>query len=149
MQEQQLNPVDEESALKDGFICRAIATDPDQEGLGDAEIVWWHSQRADSPENRLGELRSDFSGAHLPCSIFRANAVYLYLNVIACSLLVLLRMTPGLEWHGNRAGTFRTRLHDMAGLMVRHSREWVLKVSPVDLQLLDETLRMIRTCRLF
>ena len=127
--------------------CRA--TDLDREGLGDAEIVWWHDQRADDSENRLKELRSDFSGADLPCSTFRANAVCLYLNVIACNLPVLLCMTLGLEWHGNRAGTFRTRLHDMAGLIVRHSREWVLKVNPVDRKLLDETLRMIRTCRLF
>ncbi len=149
MQEQQLNPVDGESALKDGFIYRAIATDPDRDGLGDAEIVWWYNQRADSSENRLKELRSDFSGAHLPCSTFRANAVYLYLNVIAYNLLVLLRMTLGLEWHGNRAGTFRSRLYDIAGLIVRHSREWVLKVNPVDRKLLDEALWMIRTCRLF
>ena len=149
MQEQQLNPVDGESALKDGFVYRAIATDLDRDGLGNAEIVWWYNQRADSSENRLKELRSDFSGAHLPCSTFRANAVYLYLNVIACNLLVLLRMKLGLEWHGNRAGTFRSRLHDMAGLIVRHSREWVLKVNPVDRKLLDEALWMIRTCRLF
>ena len=39
MQEQQLNPVDEESAQKDGFIYRAIATDLDREGFSDAEIV--------------------------------------------------------------------------------------------------------------
>ncbi len=71
------------------------------------------------------------------------------MNGIAYNLLVLLRMTLGLKWYGNRAGTFRTRLYDMAGLIVRHSREWVLKVNPVDLQLLDETLWMIRTCRLF
>ena len=51
--------------------------------------------------------------------------------------------------HGNRAGTFRSRLYDIAGLIVRHSREWVLKVNPVDLKLLDEALWMIRTCRLF
>ena len=149
MQEQQLNPVDGESALKDGFIYRAIATDLDRDGLGNAEIVWWYNQRADSSENRLKELRSDFSGAHLPCSTFQANAVYLYLNVIAYNLLVLLRMTLGLEWHGNRAGTFRSRLYDIAGLIVRHSREWVLKVNPVDRKLLDEALWMIRTCRLF
>ncbi len=107
MQEQQLHPADEESALKDGFVYRAIATDLDRDGLGNAEIVWWYNQRADSSENRLEELRSDFSGAHLPGSTFRANAVCLYLNVIACNLLVLLRMTLGLEWHGNRTGTCR------------------------------------------
>ena len=69
----------------------------DREGLGDAEIVWWYNQRADSSENRLKELRSDFSGAHLPCSTFRANAVYLYLNVIAYNLLVLLRTASSTQ----------------------------------------------------
>ncbi|MCY4275544.1 MAG: IS1380 family transposase [Gammaproteobacteria bacterium] len=146
MQEQQLNPIDGESAQKDGYIYHAIATD--LEGLSDAEIVWWYNQRANDSENRLKELRSNFSGPHLPGSTFRANAVYLYLNGIAYNVLVLLRMKLGLKWYGNRAGTFRSRLYDMAGLIVRHSRQWVLKVNPTDRKLLDETLWMIRTCRL-
>ena len=112
MQEQQLNPIDGESAQKDGFIYRAIATDLDREGLSDAEIVWWYNQRANDSENRLKELRSDFSSAHLPGSTFRANAVYLYLNGIAYNVLVLLRMKLGLKWYGNRDGTFRSRLYD-------------------------------------
>ena len=149
MQEQSLNPVDGESALKDGYIYRAIATDLDLEGFSNQEMVWWYNQRADASENRIKELRSDFSGAQLPGGTFRANAVYLYLNVIAYNLLALVRMSLGTEWYGCRANTIRSRLYDMAGLVVRHARQWTLKVNSVDLKLLDETLWMIRTCRLF
>lgn len=146
---QELYPVDGESALDGRYIYRAIATDFDREGWDDHRIVWRRSQRAEASENRIKELRIDFAGAHLPCSGFRANAVYLALSSIAYNLLCLMRLSLPLKWHAKRAGTFRYRLYAMAGQVVRHARQRVLKVRPADLGLLDETLWRIRTCRLY
>jgi len=142
-------PVDGESALDNRYLYRAIATDLDREGWSDREIVCWYNRRADSSENRLKELRSDFGGAHLPCSGFRANAVYLALSAIAYNLLCLMRLSLPSAWHGRRAGTFRYRLYAMAGQVVRHARQRTLKVGPARLSLLDEALWRMRTCRLF
>jgi len=50
--------------------------------------------------NRTRELRSDFAGAHLLCSGFRANAVYLVLSAIAYNLLCLMRLSLPSAWHG-------------------------------------------------
>ncbi|MYB35278.1 MAG: hypothetical protein F4X92_09220 [Gammaproteobacteria bacterium] len=63
------------------------------------------------------------------------------------SLLCLMRLSLPLKWHAKRAGTFRCRLYAMAGKVVRHARQRVLKVSPADLGLLDETLWRMRICR--
>ena len=60
-----------------------------------------------------------------------------------------MRLSLPLKWHAKRAGTFRYRLCAMAGQVVRHARQRVLKVRPADLGLLDETLWRMRTCRLY
>ena len=115
MTDRPLCEIDGETAFDGRYLYRAIATDLDEEGFSDDEIVWWYNQRADASENRIKELRSEFGGAHLPCSGFRANAVYLYLNAIAYNLLALMRMTLPIKWYGKRAGTFRHRLYAIAG----------------------------------
>ena len=138
MADQPLCELDGETAFDGRYLYRAIATDLDEEGFSDDEIVWWHNRRADASENRIKELRSDFGGAHLPCSGFRANAVYLYLNAIACNLLVLMRRTLPLAWYGKRADTFRHRLNAIAGRLVRHGRQWTLKTDAVDLKVLGD-----------
>jgi len=126
-----------------------MATGPDREGWSDARIVCRYHRRADAPENRTRELRSDFGGARPPCSGFRASAVYLALSAIAYNLLCLMRLSLPPAWHGSRAGTFRHRLYAMAGQVVRHARQWTLKVGPARPGLLEETLWRMRTCRLF
>ncbi len=62
--------------------------------------------------------------------------------------LMGLRPLPS-AWQGRRAGTFRYRLYAMAGQVVRHARQWTLKVGPARPGLLEETLWRMRTCRLF
>jgi len=142
-------PVDGESALDSRYLYRAMATDLDREGWRDAQIAWWYNRRADASENRTRALRSDFAGAHLPCSGFRANAVVLALSAIAYNLFCLMRLSLASAWHGRRAGTFRYRLYAMASQVVRHARQWTLKVGPARPGLLDEALWRMRTCRLF
>jgi len=142
-------PIDGERTLDDRYLYRTMTTDLDREGWSDREIVCRYNRRADASENRLKELRSDFGGAHLPCSGFRANAVVLALSAIAYSLLCLMRLSLPPAWHGSRAGTFRHRLYAMAGQVVRHARQWTLKVGPARPGLLEETLWRMRTCRLF
>ena len=147
MTDQPLCDLDGETALDGRYLYRAIATDLDEEDFSDEQIVWWYNQRTEAPENRIKELRSDFGGAHLRGSGFRANAVYLYLNAIAYNLLVLMRMTLPLVWYGKRAVTFRHRLYAIAGQVVRHGRQWTLKTDAADLKVLDEALWAMHPCR--
>lgn len=149
IQDRNLYSIDEESTRDGQHIYRAMATDLDREGWDDHEIVRWYNQRADCSENRLKECRSDFSGARLPCSGFRANAVYLMLSAMSYNLLCLMRLLllPA-AWCRKRAITFRHRLYAMAGQIVHHGRQRTLKVRPADLGLLEETLWILQNCRL-
>ena len=91
---------------------------------------------------------SDFSGAHLPCSGFRANALYQMLSAMAYNMLCLMRLLLPAKWRRKGAVTFRHRLYAVAGQIVHHTRQRTLKVWPTDLGLLDETLWALRNCRL-
>jgi len=60
-----------------------------------------------------------------------------------------MRLSLPPAWHGRRADTFRYRLYAMAGQVVRHARQWTLKVGPARPGLPEETLWRMRTCWLF
>jgi len=143
-----LYATDEESAVCGKCICRAIASGLDEQGFSDPEIVRRCNQRADASENRLKEARSDFCAARLPCGDFYADALYLLLSCMACSLLALMRIKLSSQWHRVRAATFRHRLHAMAGQAVSHGRQRFLKVASGKLAGLEEALWQIRACSL-
>ena len=67
------------------------------------KVVHFYNQRCETSENRIKELRSDFGGAHLPCSDFGANAAYFKLCAAACNLLALLRQLLPAGWESRRA----------------------------------------------
>ena len=141
-----LGEVDEESVRCGVYIYRAIATDLDLDGLTDHQIVRFYNQRAEASENKLKQLRSDFAGAHLPCSDFAANAAYFKLCAIAYNLLALLRMVLPAKWEKHRAPTIRYRLYAVAGQIVHHARQWTLKLNSDRRAELDEAIWSVRTC---
>ena len=105
----------------------------------------WYSQRGETSENRLKELRSDFAAARLPCGDFDANAAWLMLSSIAYNLFALMRMVLPNWWSTARAPTVRLRLYDVAAQqIVRHARQWTVKVNACHRQMIDEALNQIR-----
>ena len=107
-------------------------------------MVHWYNQRGESSENRLKELRSDFAAARLPCGDLDANAAWLILSCIAYNLFALMRMVLPHGWSTARAPTVRLRLYDVAGQIVRHARQWTVKVNACHRQMMDEALDQIR-----
>ena len=133
---------DDETVARGRYIYRAIATNLDE--LTDSEVVHWYNQRSETSENRLKELRSDFAAARLPCGDFDANAAWLMLSSIAYNLLALMRMVLPIWWSTARAPTVRLRLYDVAGQIVRHARQWTVKVNACHRQMMDEALNQVR-----
>ena len=133
---------DDETVVRGRFIYRAIATNLDE--LSDSALVHWYNQRGEASENRLKELRSDFAAARLPCGDFDANATWLMLSSIAYNLFALMRMVLPHGWSTARAPTVRLRLYDVAGQIVRHARQWTVKVNACHRQMMDEALDQIR-----
>ena len=69
------------------YIYRAIATN--MESKSDSDIVQWYNLRGETSENRIKELRSDFSGANLPCGDFHANAAWFKLSSLGIQSVCL------------------------------------------------------------
>ena len=133
---------DDETVARGRYIYRAIATNLDE--LSDSALVHWYNQRGEASENRLKELRSDFAAARLPCGDFDANAAWLMLSCIAYNLFALMRMVLQHGWSTARAPRVRLRLYDVAGQIVRHARQWTVKVNACHRQMMDEALDQIR-----
>ena len=102
----------------DKYIYRVIATNI--EGLDDSQIVHEYNQRGECAENRIKELKSDFSAGRLPCSDFGANALYVSLCSLAYNVFALLRCGLSTEFRFARAPTLRVRLFGLAAKVVRH-----------------------------
>ena len=123
------------------FIYRAIATN--QETLNDSELVHWYNQRGEDSENRIKELKHDFGGDTLPCSDFKANALYFALTALAYNLFALLRqLLPEALAHG-RALTLRHRLYGLAAKVVRSGRQLIFKLQEAHRQVLTQVLHLI------
>lgn len=124
------------------FVYRSIATN--QETLNDSELVHWYNQRGEDSENHLKELKHDFGGDTLPCSNFKANALYFALTALAYNLFALLRqLLPKALAHA-RALTIRHRLYALAAKVVRSGRQLIFKLQENHHQRLTQVLYLIR-----
>ena len=94
----------------------------------DEEIYKFHQKRAAS-ENIFKELKNDFCLSHLPCSNLDANAFFM--QIIICSYNFFHTVKEKLfekKWHYHTAKTIRYKFIRIAGLVVKKSRQYVLKI---------------------
>jgi len=75
-------------------------------------------------------MKDDLGAGVLPCGRFGANAAWWRLNVVAANLLAYLQISALPETlRKARPKTRRFCFFNMAGRVVRHARQWVLKLS--------------------
>ena len=79
-----------------------------------------------------------------PYTDFNANAAWLMLSSIAYDLFTLTRMVLPNSLSTARAPTVCLRLYDVAALIVRHARQWTVKVNACHRKVMDEALDHIR-----
>jgi len=93
-----------------------------------SEIIWEHNQRGES-ENWHKELKLGFGMEQLPCGQFAANALFFAIGVLAYNLGVLLKVEVlPEEYRQSTVQTLRWQLYRLAAKLVRHGRQWILKV---------------------
>jgi hypothetical protein len=126
----------------DGYIYRAIATNRDS--LSNSQIVHWYNQRAEDSENRIKELKLDFGGDTLPCSEFKANALYFLITALSYNLFALMRQLLPEELAHHRAITVRWRLYAIAAKVVRTGRQLFVKLKSKHQILLEQVLMALR-----
>jgi len=108
------------------YCHHVIATNDN--GRKPHEIIWFHNGRGDA-ENYNKELKSGFGMDYAPCRSIRADAVYFEIGVLAHNLAVAVkRLFLGGDWMRRTIASLRWRLLQIAGKVVRHGRQLILRV---------------------
>ena len=121
--------VDPQKELFGEIRGRAIITNFSDEEMDAAAVVEWYNQRG-TAENFIKEIKHGFGLHRVPCGQFHANAAWLRIAALAYNLFLLqqhLALPPDLARCS--VSTVRWRLYQIAGRLVRHARQWVLKVA--------------------
>jgi hypothetical protein len=118
------------------YFYHAVATNWLEEEKDTAEVLRWHNQRGQA-ENFNKELKIGFGMERMPCGQTHANAVFFRIGVLAYNLFIgFKRLSCPESWVKQTIATFWWKMVQVAGRIVRHAGEIVLKLM-VDLGKLD------------
>lgn len=112
-----------------------IATNADE--MSAEEVVRFYRKRGDTSENRIKELKNGFNLKYLPTSDFTGNAFYFSVGILAYNLFVLFKETLEESWQCYTIQTLRYKLYNIAGKVITHARQTILKVNKQYLGLLE------------
>lgn len=112
------------------YFYHAIATNREEEA---EEVIKLHNQRGEV-ENYIKELKSGFGMEWMPCGESYANAVFFRIGVIAYNLFLAMKLLALPPWYRTfTIQTVRWRLYQIAGAVVRHAHQLLLKLrAPTD-----------------
>ena len=121
---------------EDEFKYHAIATNYSKEEKNAYEVIKWHNQRGQA-ENFNKEVKIGFGMERMPCGQSKANAVYFRIGIIAYNLFQgFKRISCPEAWQKHTIGTFRWKMVQVAGRIVRHAGEVILKLA-IDIKQLE------------
>jgi hypothetical protein len=109
------------------YKYRAVVTNFER---GNPQWILQRHRRHANVENGIKELKSGFSLSSMPCLAYNANRAWFHLGVIAHNLFMVIKLLflPA-KWASHTIKTVRWRLINIGGVMVRHARRRVLKIS--------------------
>ncbi len=118
------------------YFYHAVATNWLEEEKNTEEVLKWHNQRGQA-ENFNKELKLGFGMERMPCGQSYANAVFFRIGVIAYNLCIgFKRLACPESWMQQTIATFRWKMVQVAGRIVKHAGEVVLKLM-IDLEKLE------------
>ena len=127
------------------YKYHVVATNLDALKLPAHKIHQWYNKRCRA-ENLNKEVKSGFGLERMPCGTFKANAVFFRLGILSYNLFVgFKRLCCPKDWHTHTVKTFRWRMFNVAGQVVRHARQLILR-----LRIEKELLRVFEyiSCRI-
>lgn len=116
----------------------AIATNNNE--LSAKEIIEFYRQRGHTSENQIKELKNGFNLDYLPTSDFISNALYFSIGTFAYNLFILFKTILDEKLRHHTIKTIRYKIYNIAGKLVKHSRQTILKIPKLYLELL-QTIR--------
>jgi hypothetical protein len=118
------------------YFYHAVATNWLEEDKSPEEVLKWHNQRGQA-ENFNKELKIGLAMERMPCGQTHANAVFFRIGVLAYNLFIgFKRLSCPESWWKHTVATFRWKIVQVAGRIVKHAGETVLKLM-IDLEKLE------------
>jgi hypothetical protein len=118
------------------YFYHVVATNWLEEEKESGEVLTWHNQRGQA-ENFNKELKIGLGMERMPCGQTHANAVFFRIGVIAYNLFIgFKRLLCPESWGKHTLATFRWKMVQVAGRIVKHAGETVLKLM-IDLEKLE------------
>lgn len=114
---------------KERCYYHAVATNWDRGEKAAHEVLQWHNQRGQA-ENFNKELKIGFGMEQMPCGQTEANAVFFRIGVMAYNLFMgFKRLSCPEGWIKHTIATYRWKMIQVAGRIVRHAGKVVLKIA--------------------
>lgn len=111
------------------YFHHAVATNWTEEARRGVEVLKWHNQRGQA-ENFNKELKNGFGMERMPCGQTEANAVFFRIGVLAYNLFIgFKRLSCPDSWAKHTIATFRWKMIQVAGRIVKHAGVVTLKIS--------------------
>ncbi len=124
------------------YFYYAVATNWLEEDKNNYEVIRWHNQHGQA-ENFNKELKIGIGMERMPCGQTHANALFFRIGIIAYNLFIdFKRLSCPESWLKHTIATFRWKMVQVAGRIVKHAGCVVLKLA-VDIKKL-ELFRKIR-----
>ena len=93
-------------------------------------VLRWQYQRCGKSEEVHSVQKEDLAGGQLPSADFGENAAWWWAMVLAFNLNVLMkRLVLGDDWTKRRMKALRFHLIDVAGTLLTHAGQFVMKLS--------------------
>lgn len=94
-----------------------------------AAIIRWHRQRCGDSEQAHAVMKHDLSGGKMPSKYFGANAAWWAVMILAMNLdAIMRRLVLGQGWLRRRMKAVRFHFIHLAGRVVQHARQLILRV---------------------
>jgi hypothetical protein len=111
------------------------------------KLIWWSRERCGKAEEMHAIMKNDLAGGQLPSAQFGANAAWWSIMVLAFNLNSLMkRLALPVGWETKRLKAVRFGLINLAGRVVSHSRQLLIRLngSHPAYQVLMEVRRRLR-----
>lgn len=110
------------------YAYHVVASNWSDEEKTAYDVLKWHNQRG-AAENFNKELKSGFGMERMPCGDSWANAVFFRIGVIAYNLFIgFKRLSCPEAWVHHTIATFRWKVVQVAGRIVRHAGQVILRL---------------------
>ncbi len=119
------------------YCYHGIASNALEEEKSQEELIYWHNGRSTS-ENYNKEIKIGFNLEYMPCGDFGANGVWFGFGILAYQLFVMSKLYLFPEtWLKKTIRTVRWQLLQIAGKLIKSSRQWTLRICGTGREIYD------------